>query len=137
RAIWNQLWQGYLTFYESGVADAVSDTTFTRLTSGTEPMGGFIAEDETGRAIGLVHWVTHRTCWSTRDTCYLQDLFVSPDVRGGGHGRALIQAVYAHATAMNCQRVYWQTHETNKTAQELYNRVAEHSGFIVYRMQIE
>jgi hypothetical protein len=29
--------------------------------------------------------------------------------------------------------VYWQTHQTNHTAQELYNKVAEHSGFVVYR----
>jgi GNAT superfamily N-acetyltransferase len=81
--------------------------------------------------------VTHRTCWSTRDTCYLQDLFVSPDVRGGGHGRALIDAVYAHASAVGCQRVYWQTQQTNTTAQVLYDKVAECSGFIVYRMPIE
>jgi hypothetical protein len=31
------------------------------------------------------------------------------------------------------RRVYWQTHETNRTAQQLYNKVAEHSGFVVYR----
>jgi GNAT superfamily N-acetyltransferase len=136
-AIWSPLWQGYLTFYKASVPDAVSDTTFARLTSGAEPMGGFIAEDTAGRAVGVVHWVTHRTCWSARDTCYLQDLFVDPAVRGGGHGRALIEAVHALAKAMNCQRVYWQTHETNATAQALYNRVAERSGFIVYRMQIE
>jgi hypothetical protein len=30
-------------------------------------------------------------------------------------------------------RVYWHTHESNATAQALYDRVAEKSGFIVYR----
>jgi len=30
-------------------------------------------------------------------------------------------------------RVYWQTHETNHTAMQLYDKVAERSGFIVYR----
>jgi hypothetical protein len=32
--------------------------------------------------------------------------------------------------------VYWQTHETNLVAQDLYNKVAERSGFIVYRKAI-
>ena len=30
-------------------------------------------------------------------------------------------------------RVYWQTHQTNVTAMQLYDKVAEHSGFVVYR----
>jgi len=34
------------------------------------------------------------------------------------------------------QRVYWQTHETNLTAMKLYDKVAERSGFVVYRKQM-
>jgi hypothetical protein len=30
-------------------------------------------------------------------------------------------------------RVYWQTHKTNHTAMQLYDKVAENSGFVVYR----
>jgi ribosomal protein S18 acetylase RimI-like enzyme len=48
-------------------------------------------------------------------------------------GRALIEGVYDRARAAGSARVYWQTHETNQTAQKLYERVAERSGFIVYR----
>ena len=48
-------------------------------------------------------------------------------------GRALIEAVYEKARAVGSPRVYWQTHETNRTARELYDKVAELSGFIVYR----
>lgn len=136
KAAWLPLWHGYLTFYEASLAPEVDDITFSRLTGGAEPMGGFLCEDEAGRAIGLLHWITHRTCWSEKLTCYLQDLFVAADVRGGGHGRALIEAVYEKAAAMDCQRVYWQTHETNLTAQALYNRIAVKSGFIVYRKEL-
>lgn len=136
RAIWQPLWKGYLAFYDASLAPGTDDITFMRLTSGTEPMGGFIAEDESGKAIGLVHWVKHRTCWTQKDNCYLQDLFVSGDARGGGHGRALIEAVYAKAAALDCARVYWQTHESNAEAQALYDRIADRSGFIVYRKAI-
>ena len=37
------------------------------------------------------------------------------------------------AAAANCARVYWLTHETNATAMQLYDRIADRSGFIQYR----
>jgi hypothetical protein len=45
----------------------------------------------------------------------------------------MIDAVYERAAAAGSPRVYWQTHETNRLAMELYDQVAERSGFIVYR----
>ncbi len=63
----------------------------------------------------------------------MQDLFTVPDRRGQGVARALIEAVYAAASAAGTSRVYWHTHETNRTAQKLYDRIAQKSGFIVYR----
>jgi ribosomal protein S18 acetylase RimI-like enzyme len=52
--------------------------------------------------------------------------------RGRGVGRALIDAVYARARAAGSMCVYWQTQESNKTAMELYDKVAARSGFVVY-----
>ena len=63
----------------------------------------------------------------------LADLFTNQQARGKGVGRLLIEAVYEKAKAKGCSRVYWQTHETNAVAQVLYNKVAERSGFIIYR----
>jgi len=45
----------------------------------------------------------------------------------------LINAVYDEAKLAGASRLYWQTHETNHTAMQLYDKVAEKSGFIVYR----
>jgi hypothetical protein len=42
--------------------------------------------------------------------------------------------VHVAAKIEGASRVYWQTHETNATAMVLYNKVAERSGFLVYRM---
>ncbi len=135
RAAWDPLWQGYLMFYKASLASDISDVTFARLTGDTEPMGGFVAERD-GALIGLVHWVTHRTTWNSRDICYLQDLFTAPEARGTGAGRALIEAVRQMAQAKGCFRVYWQTHESNAQAQVLYDKVADKSGFIVYRQPL-
>ena len=132
RAQWQPLWQGYLAFYQAKVAPEVSDVTFARLTGGREPMGGFIAmhDDE---AVGIVHWITHRSCWTVGDYCYLQDLFVAPSRRGGGIGRKLIETVYDKARALGCSRVYWLTHETNTVAMRLYDGIADRPGFVQYR----
>ncbi len=56
--------------------------------------------------------------------------------RGQGAGRALIQAVHGQAKATGSPRVYWHTHESNTAAMKLYNKVAEKSGFLVYRQTV-
>ncbi|PTM39032.1 GNAT family N-acetyltransferase [Bosea sp. 124] len=135
RSQWEPLWQGYLTFYKASLTPDISDSTFARLTGGAEPMGGFVAERD-GRLLGIVHWVIHRSTWNIRDICYLQDLFTTPDARGTGAGRALIEAVKQMAQTKGYFRVYWQTHESNVQAQVLYDKVADKSGFIVYRQPL-
>lgn len=130
---WLPLWQGYLTFYEAALPAIVTETTWQRLLDPAEPVHGALAIDGDGRAVGLVHWLFHRSTWWVGDVCYLNDLFVDPTLRGKGVGRALIAHVYAQATAKGAPKVYWLTHETNTTAQKLYNAVAERTGFIQYR----
>jgi ribosomal protein S18 acetylase RimI-like enzyme len=134
-AVWRELWEQYFVFYETKPLPEVFDTTWRRLLDSGEPVLGAVAV-ESGRPVGLVHYVFHRTTWAVEDTCYLQDLYVSPDQRGKGHARALIEYVAAEATRKNCIRVYWQTRDTNTTAQALYDRVAQRSGFIQYRLPL-
>jgi GNAT superfamily N-acetyltransferase len=131
---WEKLWAGYLEFYRSSLDPAVTDATFARLLDPAEPMFALVAEDaDTHDLIGLVHCVLHRGTWTIGDFCYLEDLFTAPAARKRGVGRALIEAVYARADELKCERVYWLTHETNTTARKLYDQVAENRGFIQYR----
>jgi GNAT superfamily N-acetyltransferase len=132
RKQWEPLWEGYNTFYERTIRAEVTDTTWGRFFDAYEPVWALVAE-EGGKLIGLVHYLFHRNTVMINPTCYLQDLFTASEARGKGVGRALIEAVYAKAKVAGCPRVYWQTHETNKTAQILYDRVSKKSGFIVYR----
>ncbi len=128
---WLALWHGYQLFYGVTIPHDASLILWDRLLDHTEPMHGALALLD-GAAVGLVHHISHRTCWSVADDCYLQDLFVSPAVRGQGAGRQLIAHVYAAAAAQGCGRVYWLTHETNHSAMALYDRVSERSGFLEY-----
>ena len=109
--------------------------TWERFFDAAEPVHALVAEGE-GRVVGLVHYLYHRSTTRLHDVCYLQDLFTEPRQRGLGIGRRLIQAVYDAARAAGCSRVYWQTQVTNQTARALYDKVAEHRGFIVYSHEL-
>lgn len=131
---WLELWSGYLTFYKAELSPATTDATFARLTTPGSGLYGALARDEGGRAVGLVHWLTHLATWSRTDYCYLEDLFVSPDARGSGVGAALIAHVRSWADDHGAAKVYWLTAETNATARRLYDRVASHTGFVHYEI---
>lgn len=131
-AAWAVLWQGYQRFYMTEIAAETSAITWQRLLDPAEPMHAALAWHE-GQAIGLVHWIYHRSTWTTGDYCYLQDLFIAKDIRSSGVGRQLIEHVYREAQAHGCSRTYWLTHDSNSRAMLLYERIAERSGFIQYR----
>jgi len=131
-AAWLPLWQGYLDFYQTELPAEVSAMTWQRFLDPGEPTHAALAWRD-GQAVGLVQWIFHRSNWLVEHSCYLQDLFVSPELRGGGVGRLLIEHVYAAAKAAGSSRVHWLTHETNSTAMQLYDRIAERSGFVQYR----
>jgi GNAT superfamily N-acetyltransferase len=128
---WLPLWRGYQSFYKVEIADAVTDSSWSRMLNPSEPMNGALSMLD-GKAVGFVHFLFHRSTWSTVDICYLQDLFVAPGVRGHGVGEALIAHVYEQTRAAGCAEVYWLTHETNATAMKLYDRVAKRDGFVQY-----
>jgi len=134
-ATWYPLWRGYQAFYKVDIAEDVSRLTWQRFFDDAEPMHCDFAEVD-GTVRGLVHSIDHRSCWMSEWSCYLQDLFVDPSLRGQGLGRKLIEHVYAQAKARGCARVHWLTHESNLDAMKLYDRIADRPGFVQYRKAI-
>jgi len=136
---WQELWAGYNAFYgrsaNTALAPQIIQMTWSRFFDELEPMHALVAE-KSGALIGLAHFLYHRSTIQLNPICYLQDLFIAEAARGHGVGRALICAVYEHARTTGAPRVYWQTHETNTVAMQLYDKVADKSGFIVYRHSI-
>ena len=129
---WSRLWKEYLAFYETSRPQEIFDTYFDRLI-GDDPQdyNGLIAEFD-GKPVGLTHYLYHRHGWSVENTCYLQDLYADPAVRGQGVGRALIEAVYARADAAGAPSVYWLTQDFNTEARKLYDRIGVKTPFIKY-----
>lgn len=133
---WKPLWDGYNAFYgregPTALPEEITRSTWARFFDPAEPVHAQVAEGQ-GGLLGLVHYVFHRTTLQIVPTCYLHDLFTTPETRGRGVGRALIEAVYAEARAAGVPRVYWHTQATNATARRLYDQVSDDTGFIVYR----
>ena len=134
-AKWKPLWDGYNEFYgrkdATALPDEITNLTWARFFDAHEPIHALVAEDS-GKLLGLVHYLFHRSSTSLTSNCYLQDLFTVESARGQGVGRALIEEVYRRAAQAGAAKVYWQTHETNAQAMKLYDRLGTKSGFIIY-----
>lgn len=90
--VWRELWAGYLAFYETTLPDVVTDSTWARIISTDETFQAIVAGLE-GAVIGFANVVLHDFTWSDRPAGLLLDLFVQPEIRGSGAGRALIRHV--------------------------------------------
>lgn len=132
---WRPLWDGYNAFYGrvggTALPESITSTTWERFFNPDGPVRAFVALHQ-DQIVGLTHYLFHRSTTRLNDICYLQDLFTVEHLRGQGIGRKLILAVYEAARQAGCSRVYWQTHTSNAKGRALYDKVAEHKGFIVY-----
>ncbi len=134
-ARWRALWKGYRDFYRAAPSQEVDDALWARLLADENEVRGYVADAGEG-AIGLVHYVFHASTWSLKPICYLQDLFVDRNTRGGGIAKALMLACIDDAKAAGAFRVYWQTQEYNAAARSLYDTITPRSSFIVYRKDL-
>jgi GNAT superfamily N-acetyltransferase len=132
---WLKLWAGYLEFYKSTISSEQTELTWKRLINNELKMFGFVAESEEG-IIGFTHCLFRPSTWTETDYCYLEDLFVDPNIRGKGVGRALMNKVIELAKEKKSKRVYWTTQEFNKTARVLYDSITPVSEFVQYRLPL-
>jgi len=133
---WRPLWDQYNEFYgrigETALSEEIIKTTWHRFFEPSEPVHCLVAEYK-GQMVGLAHFIFHRNTITIKNTCYLQDLFSAPSLRGKGIGRRLIMEFYERARQAGTIGVYWHTHSTNRTAMRLYDQVATNTEFVVYR----
>ncbi len=136
---WRPLWDGYNAFYGrvgvTALPEEITLATWERFFTASEPVHALVAEHQ-GQVVGLAHYLFHRSTTRLRDVCYMQDLFTAKQLRGKGIGRQLIHAVYQAARDAGCSRVYWHTQTSNTPGRALYDKLAEHKGFIVYSHEL-
>ncbi|WP_220810019.1 GNAT family N-acetyltransferase [Noviherbaspirillum aridicola] len=97
----------------------------------------FIAESDDGRALGFTQLYPSFSSVAARRIWVLNDLFVTPDARGSGAGRALLAAARAHAAASGALRIELSTAHDNP-AQKLYEAQGyeREQGFYHYSLRV-
>lgn len=132
RSDWDRLFDLYLGFYGTSRDIAHKDLIWARIMEPSRPLHALVAETAGGHVVGIANFLYHPVFWEDRDICYLNDLFVDPDRRGGGVGRRLIEAVAADARARGAREFYWLTAKDNHPARRLYDKIAARTAFVHY-----
>ena len=136
RARWEALFADYATFYKTAIPEGGFDRVWDWIFDPDNDFWCDVAEDETGKVIGFTQYqLMHRSLGGGM-VCYLSDLFVEPDVRGSGAGRAMIDHVLAFAKSHGLPGVRWLTQEFNYPARQLYDTYAPRTDFILYNVPV-
>ena len=137
REQWGDLWQGYIRFYESTLTAEVSDLLWQRIHDPAHEIQCRVAAASDGTLLGLVHFFPHAHTWYADPVCYLNDLFVRPQIRGSGLGAELIEAVIVEAKRQRWAEVYWHTQHHNTVARVLYDKITGGTdGFVNYTIDL-
>ena len=96
-----------------------------------------IAEEQ-GKAIGYAIYLFTYSSFLARPTLYLEDIFVRPEARGRGAGRAFFRALRREARGAGCGRIEWMVLNWNKPAIRFYDRLGAEplDGWLTYRLTL-
>jgi GNAT superfamily N-acetyltransferase len=137
RATWAEMWEGYNRFYGVSLSDRVTAATWARILDPTSPIRALLAADGAGNTLGFANYILHPYTWSDQPACLLDDLFVRPEARGGGVGRALIDHLILLAQEQGWGRLYWMTRAGNAVARRLYDRFGAVDDFVRYTVSFD
>lgn len=80
-------------------------------------------EDGTGAVVGFALWFRNFSTWTGTHGVYLEDLFVRPSARGGGHGKALLAALAAICVERGYERCEWAVLDWNEPSIGFYRSI--------------
>ncbi|GAA2844621.1 GNAT family N-acetyltransferase [Paenarthrobacter ilicis] len=118
-----------LAIYEKE-PDAVKNTPemLTEVLFGENPrVYATIAENAAGTVQGFALWFLNYSTWEGVHGIYLEDLYVVPDARGEGHGKALLQYLATTAVERGYARVEWSVLNWNEPSIKFYKNLGAYS----------
>jgi GNAT superfamily N-acetyltransferase len=113
-----------LATYERAPNDVVAtESGLHEVLFGTEPAAKVVIAFEDSEPVGFAVYFFNFSTWLGRPGLYLEDLFVKPEMRGRGYGRALLVYLAKIARDHNCGRMEWAVLTWNEPAIQFYNKL--------------
>jgi GNAT superfamily N-acetyltransferase len=136
RAIWEDFFAKYAEFYKTSIPEGGFDRVWGWIFDPHNDFWCDLAVAEDGVPVGFTQYQLMHRSLSGAMVCYLSDLYVRPDLRGTGAGRALIDHVIAFARGRGIGNVRWLTQDFNYAGRRLYDRYGPKTDFILYSVPV-
>ncbi|MEV5982041.1 GNAT family N-acetyltransferase [Streptomyces sp. NPDC052114] len=93
-------------------------------------------DDTTGEAVGFALWFLNFSTWRGVHGIYLEDLYVRPEARGAGHGKALLTELARICVARGYERLEWSVLDWNEPSINFYRSLGAlpQDEWTVYRL---
>jgi GNAT superfamily N-acetyltransferase len=117
---------------------ATTETITASLFGAPSPAKALICELD-GKAVGFAVYFFSYSTWLAKPGLYLEDLYVSPDARGQGAGKHLLQHLAGIAVEAGCGRFEWSVLDWNEPAIGFYRSIGAkpQDEWVRYRMEGE
>jgi len=95
-----------------------------------------VDESGTWHVAGFALWFKNFFTWTAKHSIYLDDLYVRPQYRGLGYGKALLQHLASICVANDWPRLDWWVLNWNTVARDFYDGIGAHAmdEWVVYRL---
>lgn len=103
---------------------------------GEHPAAEALIAQRAGRPVGFALFYGTFSTWECRPGIWLEDLFVPPEERRGGVGRALLSAVAAITLERGCTRLEWAALDWNELALDFYEKLGARrlDDWVIHRL---
>ena len=132
---WLGLVEGYSEFYKSDLTDEKALRVWSWIIDKNHDLDGAVAVNDDGEFLGFAHYREYPRTLTADRGLFLDDLFVVPDARGAGVGKALLDFAKKFASEHQLGQIQLLTAADNETAQRLYEEVGTRADWITYEIE--
>lgn len=118
-----QLIRDLATYERAPDAVVATETGLREVLFGPKPAAEVLLALENAEPVGFAVFFHNFSTWLGRPGLYLEDLFVRPEKRGKGYGRALLERLAQIAKERGCGRMEWAVLDWNDPAIQFYRKL--------------
>jgi GNAT superfamily N-acetyltransferase len=118
-----QLIRDLATYERAPEAVVATEAGLREVLFGAKPTAEVLLALEKAEPVGFAVYFYNFSTWLGRPGLYLEDLFVRPEKRGNGYGRALLIRLAQIAKERGCGRMEWAVLDWNEPAIEFYRKL--------------